>query len=201
MKKYLIIPLVLATICQQACNNQQKKDSVESAEAVNDSTANVKEDDSEFMTKAASGGMLEVELGKLAQEKGASSRVKNFGAMMVKDHTKAGDELQVLAKTKNVTLPQTLGKDHQDMFDKLKNEKGIDFDKEYMKMMVSDHKEDIEEFNDAAKEGKDADVKAFASKTLPVLTMHLDSAKAINDAVMKMTDNAVTSGSKKFPDH
>jgi len=137
-------------------------------------------DDSEFVTKAASGGMMEVELGKVAQEKAKSQRVKDFGSMMVRDHSQANDELKSIASSKNFTVPSAMLEDHQKHVDELKKKSGDDFDKAYMKMMLDDHKKDVSEFKETSEKATDADIKNFATKTLPVLQKHLDSAKAIH---------------------
>ncbi|HSB94585.1 MAG TPA: DUF4142 domain-containing protein [Flavitalea sp.] len=141
--------------------------------------------DNEFVMKAASGGMMEVELGKLAQEKASNPRVKEFGSMMVTDHTKANDELKSLAQSKGVTLPGTMTDEHQKHVKDLGEKSGKDFDEAYMKMMVDDHKEDVDHFEDCSKDSKDADLKAFATKTLPVLQKHLAEAKTVKDVVKK----------------
>jgi putative membrane protein len=194
MKKNLLIliafPIAFGFL---ACNNEPK-DSVEKADSVNESktdtagtseknTIAVDKDCSEFMVRAASGGMMEVELGKLAQEKAKNQRVKDFGAMMVRDHSKAGDELKGLAASKNVTLPTSVGEDHQKHMDDLNKKSGNDFDKAYIKMMVDDHKEDISDFEKASNNATDAAVKAWATKTLPTLRTHLDSAQAIHKKI------------------
>jgi len=121
-----------------------------------------------------------VELGKLALEKAKNQRVKDFGSMMVRDHSKAGDELKGLAASKNVTLPAGVSEDQQKHMDDLSKKSGSDFDKAYMKMMVDGHKEVADNFDKASKKATDADVKAWAAKTLPTIRMHLDSAQAIN---------------------
>lgn len=187
MKKLFYLSAIVAGFTFQACNNQQSSnDSVDSAEAINDSTlAHSGDHSSDFLIETASGGLMEVELGKLAQSNASSQRVKNFASMMVTDHTKANNELMALAQSKNITLPATMGEDHQEMMNDLKGKTGAEFDKAYMEMMVEDHKEDIENFEEASEDTKDADVSAFASKTLPVLKMHADSAKAIHEAVKK----------------
>ncbi len=170
-----------------ACN--QKKDTVEEAQETNeqkfDDTAaeDTKEDQSEFMTKAASGGMMEVELGNLAQQNASSQDVKDFGKMMVTDHTKANTELKTLAQQKNITLPDSMDQSMMDHVNNLRNKKGAEFDKDYMSLMVDDHEEDIDLFKNAAQNEQDPDVKAFASKTVPVLQKHLDRAKIVNDKV------------------
>lgn len=132
-----------------------------------------------FALKAAAGGTMEVMLGNIAQQNAHSLRVKKFGAMMVKDHTKANKELMALADSKNILIPSKLPDAIQNHIDQINKYKGADFDKHYMEMMVDDHKEDIDLFSKKAKDQKDTTFKAFASKTLPVLNMHLDSAKAI----------------------
>ncbi|GAB3827529.1 DUF4142 domain-containing protein [Hymenobacter jeollabukensis] len=130
--------------------------------------------DSEFLTKAASGGMLEVELGKLVSQKGVSAEAKQFAQHMVTDHTKANEELKAIAARKNITLPDGLADDHKDVYDDVADEKGLDMDKKYLKEMQKDHEEDVKEFTEASVKASDPDIKAFATKTLPTLKMHLD---------------------------
>lgn len=139
--------------------------------------------DRDFVTEAASGGLMEVTLGKLAQVNASSAKVKEFGQMMITDHSKANTELKAVASKKNVTLSPTPLEKQQKMIDDLKTKKGADFDKAYVDMMVDDHKEDISKFQDEANKGNDADVKAFATKTLPVLTKHLEHIQKIKDGM------------------
>jgi putative membrane protein len=141
------------------------------------------DNDRDFLQKAASGGMMEVELGKVAQQTAHNQRVKDFGAMMVRDHTKANDELKKVAADKNVNIPDSMNEHHHMMMQNLKMKTSTDFDFSYMQMMLNDHNKDVGEFRTEAKQGGDADVKAFAAKTLPVLETHLDSAKAIFEAI------------------
>lgn len=171
----------------QACGGGTgtQQDAVDSAQDVNDTSAAVDQESSDFAVKAASGGMMEVQLGDAAQQQAAGSRVKEFGNMMVRDHSKANDELKTLAVSKNITLPDSVGDDHKQHIDDMKKKKGADFDKAYIDMMVDDHKEDVDMFEKAANNLKDADLKAFAARTLPTLRAHLDSAKAIQDAMKK----------------
>jgi putative membrane protein len=188
MKKIsFVFMLALSAWTFQACNNEAKEtDSVENAEEANESketATTVKEDDSEFLVEAASGGLMEVQAGELASTKAQNARVKAFGAMMVRDHGKANEELKALASSKNITIPTTPGEDHQKHINDLNQKSGKDFDNAYMSMMVDDHKDDVDKFESASNNAKDAAVKAFAAKTLPVLRAHLDSARAINDAI------------------
>lgn len=139
--------------------------------------------DNEFVKKAASGGKMEVALGKIAQKKAISNDVKQFGARMVKDHSKANDQLMQLAKNKKMDLPEKLMDEHQKHVDKLSTIAPEKFDEAYMDMMVKDHKEDIDEFEDAIKEVKDNEIRAWAQQTLPVLKEHYEMAQRIEDNV------------------
>lgn len=134
-------------------------------------------DTTRFFEKAAIGGMTEVKLGELAEQKAASPAVKQFGATMVKDHGSANKALQQLAQQHSVKLPTALDREHQQTYDKLSRLSGSQFDHEYMSYMVKDHREDIELFEKQARKGEAADVKAFAEKTLPTLQEHLKMAQ------------------------
>jgi len=134
--------------------------------------------DRKFMEEAARGGMAEVKLGQLAAEKAGSNQVKQFGQRMVDDHSKANDQLKQIASSKGVALPTELDKSTQREYDKLSKLSGADFDREYMKHMVSDHKKDVGDFKKEAGKAKDADLKQFAASTVPTLEEHLNLAKA-----------------------
>jgi putative membrane protein len=198
MKKLSFIAVAcMAFMGFQACNDGGSNDAVESANESNEvkqdsaenrgtdqaSAATVSEEDSKFAVEAASGGMMEVQLGELAQQKASSQKVKDFGSMMVRDHSKANDELKTLAASKNITLPPAPGEDHMDHIKKLSDKSGKEFDKDYIKLMVDDHKDDIDKFEKCSKDAKDADLKAFAQKTLPTLRQHHDAAKKIWDSM------------------
>ncbi|QEC43383.1 DUF4142 domain-containing protein [Pseudobacter ginsenosidimutans] len=137
---------------------------------------------SAFATEAASGGMMEVTLGQLAQQKATNPRVQAFGAMMVSDHSKVNTDLQNIAAAKSFQLPSSLEK-HQQHIDEISKKEGKEFDKAYMTMMVNDHEKDIKAFEKAAASSSDSTIKGFASRTLPVLRVHLDSARAISKSL------------------
>jgi putative membrane protein len=141
--------------------------------------------DNDFITKAARGGMAEVELGKLAVSKATDSKVKSFGQKMVDDHSKANDKLSTLAADKGVLMPNSLTSSDQSTVDKLSKLSGHDFDESYMEDMVKDHKADISEFEKESQNGRDPDVKGFAAKTLPTLQEHLRMAEDTLAAVKK----------------
>ena len=147
------------------------------------STARLSPADKTFVQKAAIGGLAEVEMGKLAQQKAASDQVKQFGTRMVDDHYKANDALKQVASSKGIALPSDLDAKHKSKMAKLEKLSGAQFDRAYMDDMVADHKEDVSEFQKQAKSGSDADVKGFASKTLPTLQEHLTLAESTDKAV------------------
>jgi putative membrane protein len=164
MKKITLSILMAVTVVAfTACNSNKTEDSKEVAEDQNEANLDTTalEDDSEFAVAAADGGMMEVKLGELAKMNAANADVKKFGEMMVTDHSKAGDELKALATQKNITLPMALSDDKQKKYDDLAQKKGKEFDKAYVSFMVDDHKKDISEFEEAAKDAKDPDVKAW----------------------------------------
>ena len=130
-----------------------------------------------FIMDAAHGGMAEVELGKMAAEKGSSDAVKQFGKRMADDHGKASEELKQLAQQKGLTLPTDLDKKHKQLRDRLAKLNGAEFDKAYASEMVKDHKKDVADFKREAGRAKDADVKGWAGKTLPTLEDHLKQAQ------------------------
>jgi putative membrane protein len=189
MKKlHLVIMIVPALCLLQACmgNNKNNTDNITKADsltAVKDTAlkVNVAPDrvDIQFAAQAASGGITEVELGKLALHNGKNKRVKNFGAMMVKDRTKANDKLTMLAKTKNITLPASPNADDQAIINELSKKTGRDFDVAYINVMIENHKKDIRLFESAVNNCSDPDIKKFAVKTLRVLKNHLDAVNII----------------------
>lgn len=143
-------------------------------------TGSVSAADSRFMHEAAIGGMAEVEMGRLAAEKASSADVKQFGQRMVTDHGKANDELKSLAQQKNVTLPTELDSQHKATVDRLSKLSGAAFDQAYMREMVNDHNKDVAAFKKESTSASNADLKAWAGKTLPTLQEHQTMAKEIN---------------------
>ena len=144
------------------------------------STAPLSKSDQDFATKAAAGGMMEVDLGQLAASKATSNDVKDFGNRMVSDHGKAGDELKSLASQKGLTLPATPSAEETKTSTDLSKKNGAAFDKAYMSDMVKDHEKDAKEFEKASKNVKDPDLKSWATQTLTVVQDHLKMAKEIN---------------------
>jgi putative membrane protein len=134
--------------------------------------------DETFAMEASEAGLTEVTLGKLAMEKASSKSVKDFGQMMVSDHGKANDELKALAKKKGIILPTECTKCQQKMAD-LGKLSGKDFDKKYVEAMIAGHKEVIAKFTTEASQGKDSDLKKWASDKLPTIKHHLTVAEGL----------------------
>jgi putative membrane protein len=133
--------------------------------------------DQAFVVTAALAGMAEVEHGKLATGKAVNLKVKELGERMIADHTLAGNELKSLAASKQITLPAALDPPHQAAHDKYAKLSGGEFDRTYIQDMVADHQKAVADFTAEANNGKDSEVKAWASKTLPGLQAHLKMAQ------------------------
>jgi len=189
MKKTMI-PLAAAAILLASCgNNQSSKDSVEKADSANtvkaDSPAVAKETIktdpacSEFLVKAANGGLAEVKLAQLAKDKAKDSAVQHFADMMITDHGGANEKVKTLAAERNVTLPAEPGEDEQKKASDLSKKTGADFDKAYVNAMVKGHEETLDMFKKASAKITDAPVKAFIDNTIPVIEHHLMRIKDI----------------------
>ncbi len=150
--------------------------------------------DRTFVTHAAHGSMAEVALGKLAAQNALHADVKQFGQRMVDDHGKASTELMALASKNHIDIPSDLDAKHKADQARLAKLQGADFDRAYMTMMVAEHAKDVSEFQRASKTAKDADLKAFAAKTLPTLQEHRKMAQDIT-AKVKAAGGS-TSGAK-----
>jgi putative membrane protein len=204
MKKLSLASLIAGAVLFSACNGNNTTSETSDSTTVSSSTmgndsnhmndtttmANMNRSDTganmitddirDFAKEAAAGGLMEVELGNIAVKNSSTQQIKDFGKMMVDDHSKANEQLKALASVKNIDLPTMVTSDQQKKIDKLSKQTGADFDKDYVKMMIDDHKEDIDHFKDALDKAKDPDVKSFISNTLPVLQKHLDAIQAID---------------------
>jgi len=172
------------SVKQAERENNARTDSLQKQKSVTDSsTVAPSKGDAEFLVKAYSGGMMEVQLGKLAMSHAAHQGIKEFGTLMVQDHGMGGDALRGLALGKRIVLPDSISNDQKRERDNLMKKHGLEFDRSYITLMVKDHKEDIEEFEKAAKNANDPDIRAFAQKNLAMLRQHLDSAQRLDKRV------------------
>ena len=160
------------------------------SQATSDNTNAKSSADEAFARKAAQGGMAEVKLGQLAEERGSNPAVKNFGRRMVQDHSKANEQLKSATSKESIPLPNELDKSDQATFDRLSKLSGDAFDRAYARDMVRDHSKDVAEFQREAKKGRDESIKNFAAQTLPTLQNHLDQARQMEQAVNQASNSA-----------
>ena len=139
--------------------------------------------DKEFAKKTAEGGLAEVKLGQLAEQNGISDAVKQFGQLMVQDHSKANDQLKQAAAQEKISLPGDLDPKDQAVYDALSKLSGAAFDRAYARDMIRDHQQDIAEFNSEANSGRKSAIKDFAEQTLPTLQDHLKQAREMRQTV------------------
>jgi putative membrane protein len=180
----------------QSCDNIQTKktDSIDSAKLVNDSIRKnpgvfsspptvTGKDAADFSVKAASENKMQLVLGAMAMNKAYSRRVKDFGAMVVKDFTKADSDLVHLAATAHIVLPVSVSSDAQHEIDVLGQQSGDAFDKKYMKLMLKNHQEQLTAYREVADKSSDSSVKVFAHQVSLILEKQLDSAQAITGKI------------------
>jgi putative membrane protein len=134
--------------------------------------------DQAFIKEAIEGNLAEVQVGKLAQDRGQSEGVKSFGQMLATDHADANQKATAVANQIGVTPPAEPNKKQKTLYDKLAKLSGAAFDKEFAKEMVEDHKKDIRKFEQEAKK-QNGPVANFASQTLPTLQKHLQEAQSL----------------------
>ena len=150
--------------------------------------------DTQFAKRAAQGGLAEVKLGQLAQQKGTADSVKKFGARMVEDHTKAGTELQGVATQEKITLPTDMSAKDKATYEMLSKLSGAAFDRAYAREAVRDHEQDVADFNKEANAGHNPAVKDFATQNLPTLQVHLKEAKEMRQNVAPANPGAAKNG-------
>jgi putative membrane protein len=150
-------------------------------------------EDAKFVRTAAQAGMAEVRMGQLITESAQSKGLREFGEKLVKDHTQANQELLQIAATKGVTPPSQPAPKLEKMLDQLSRLKGAEFDRAAQQHSVMHHQEDIQLFEKASQNLKDAELKAFAAKTLPTLKEHLEMAKGLKPEAATETQPSDTS--------
>jgi putative membrane protein len=135
--------------------------------------------DGDFATHAAQGGLAEVQAGQLAQSKGASAQVKEFGSTLVRDHVDSNNQLKQIAGADNITLPSQPSDEQRSELNKLQGLSGAAFDHQFVQDEIQDHDTTIALFQQETRSGKNGSLKAFAEKSLSVLRRHLEIAKSL----------------------
>lgn len=191
MTKMKLLTMCGTFLLLAACNNSGK-DSVEKADSANKANkdsgdvSNVPATDdgnSAFLVRTANNGMAEVEMASMAMNKANTAGVKDFATMLHTDHAGVNTQVKNLAAQKNVVLPSAISEEKQKDINDLQVKSGNDFDKDFLDKMIAGHEKSIESFEKIAGESTDADVKAFATNTLPALRKHLEAAKTLKKAL------------------
>jgi putative membrane protein len=188
MNKPIFFLIAVAGFCLQSCSNDDRGGRDAAATSANDhvedttqraqsytADLDINGDEKSFITQAASGGLGEIAAGNLIIQKSSNASVKAFAERMVKDHTKANEKLKEIAKTKGLIFPATLSETQIKHMAALKELSGRSVDVQYVTMMVNDHGK-TEELFVRATTFKDADLKAFAINTLPIIQTHRKEA-------------------------
>jgi putative membrane protein len=134
--------------------------------------------DKAFISKVAQINLAEVELGKLAEQKG-NPAVKDFGTRMIQDHMQAENDLQQLAEQENVTLPTEPGSEASSIKQQLSEASGAQFNQSYLEHMLSGHKSAIALLENEIEHGQNPAIKAYAEKVLPVVQDHVRIAEDV----------------------
>lgn len=170
MKKLRLIPLAIGlAVSFIACD---KDDDDDDNEIYN-------QQDKNFAMMAAMNNYAEIDAGQTASTKAQNNGVKAFGAMMVMDHTMAGNKLKPIASGLGLYAPDSLDAKHVALKAQLASLTGRAFDSVYIHAQVEDHRATIELFEDEVSDGKQQDLKNFANETLPNLRMHKAHADSL----------------------
>jgi putative membrane protein len=165
------------TTTQAQTENSSANATAPANDAAMSDTSKLSADDRQFVAQAAAGGMAEVQMGQLAQEKGQSDAVKQLGQTLANDHQQANQQLQSIAQAKQIDVPPSLDQRHQQKISQLQSKSGAAFDRAFIQEVIKDHTKDIAEFRTESNKTQDAALKDFTTSTLPTLENHLEMAK------------------------
>jgi putative membrane protein len=186
MKRIFKIVTLASLFAFYSCNEarrEQEQDSNEVAEEANDEKFedNDMEKDADFVAEAVAANYAEIKLAKLAMQRSSNSEVKEIARMLEADHTKVLNELKTLAQSKAITVPVEEEDDAKRKMERLRDEDADDFDEKWLEQMEDSHDKSINKFERRADHGEDADIKAFASRTVPHLKMHKEKIDQCQD--------------------
>ena len=207
MKRMPMFMVGLACVITLACDRSARNEANEPNTVGTGGNTAAGAGDRAFVEDTTEAGMAEVELGRIASERASNPEVKRFAEMMIRDHTKAGEELKRIATAHSIPMPAGVDDEHRELMGRLMQLRGAEFDREYMKTMVESHEDVIDRLQTRASEDRFGDDKGtvrpersnnpveaalnqWASNTLPVARQHLEEAKRINDSLAgKQTRN------------
>ncbi|ANH81898.1 hypothetical protein A8C56_13760 [Niabella ginsenosidivorans] len=186
------LPLLAGTLmpaCNTASDNRRTIGAANETLFDKSDTANpsmrILEKDADFAMTAINGGIMEIQLGQLAQNNARAQSVRDFGLRMIRDHSGANNEILTLARQKNISLTTALGDDKKKKYNELRSLEGERFDKKYMSWMVTDHMKGINEFRQYVSGGADQDLVQWALAKLPVWELHLRYARQVDSLLRK----------------
>jgi putative membrane protein len=189
MKKLLFLFSISGFLaCHSGEGNTGSTDSISDSSHKNDSSSvsgptSATKGDADFMSAVTDAGMTEIQASQAAEQLSKNQRVKDFAAMMIRDHGSWGDQVKSIAQSRNVSLPAAISDDHQKAVSDLQKKSGPAFDRAYMHMMVHDHEGALKDFQGAQSTVQDSALLKFVNNTIPGIQMHLDSAKAIDKGI------------------
>ncbi|REH00769.1 DUF4142 domain-containing protein [Flavobacterium aquicola] len=169
-----------------SCKQEPKReDPVEAAEEINDEKIenNEVKDDASFLTEATEINIKEIEIGKLAKQKAASTDIKKYAQMLIDDHTKALEELKAVANENTITLPAAISNEGKEDYDKLNEKSGVEFDKEFIDMMVDGHEKAVDKMTEISQKATNEDFKLWASRQTSTFLTHFEQAKKLKEKI------------------
>jgi putative membrane protein len=185
-KAFQVISVVsVLFISVQAANtgDSSKKNGDQTSQAKDSTNVWDKTQIENFVKKAANSNLYEVQIGDTATKKASSQQVREYAQLLVRDHSDALQKLKPAVGDLGIKLPDTLEKKYTEMISNLSKKDSTSFDKEYIKQMIKDHKNDISEFEKAEKKLPPGALKNWVSTTLPVLRQHLTKAQEIEKSI------------------
>jgi putative membrane protein len=178
-----VVSVLFVSVQAQNTGDTSKKNSSQTSQAKDSTKVWDKAQIEIFVKKAANSNLYEVEAGDTASKKASSQQVREYAQLLVRDHSDAHQKLKPAVQELGVKLPDTLEKKYTQIISNLSKKDSTTFDKEYIKQMIKDHKEDISEFKKAEKSLPPGTLKTWVTSTLPVLRQHLIKAEEIEKSM------------------
>lgn len=193
--KVIHVLIAGAALALTACNESRRGNDSDVNEPRNEAAAEANRDkfsaeaqrDAEFTYEVVALNYGEIKLAELANQRSRNNEVKNLAQTLLADHTTALNELKTLAQAKAISIPVEERETAERKIDNLADKSGQEFDKEWTGEMLAMHKESIGKFEDRLESTEDAELKAYISKTLPVLMKHREQLEALEQKLKANT--------------
>ncbi|WP_348822354.1 DUF4142 domain-containing protein [Flavobacterium aestuarii] len=180
----IILGAVFLLVLNSCKNEPKHEDPVQTPDKENETKFETKDiaDDSAFLTEAASINLMEVEVGKLALQKSLRKDIKDYAQMLIDDHTRSLDELQMLASQNTITLPAAISDVDREKYNEL-NKSGNEFDKKFIDMMVEGHEKAVDKMTQISQKATNEDFKLWASRQTSAFLNHFEEAKKLKEKI------------------